>query len=89
MPGSPGVYDTTNVNTPAGTITYRHVGPNYSGSGTVWMVGLLMSKTIADQQTETYTWLGQKISNENYFRPGQFVTKVKSVRPTPRSCRNG
>ena len=40
------------------------------------MVGLLMSKTIGDQQTETYSWAGQKISNENYFRPGQFLLKV-------------
>ncbi len=75
-PGGPGVYDTTTVNSPAGTTTYRHVGPNYSSSGTVWMVGLLISKTIGDQQIETYSWAGQKISNENYFRPGQFVTKV-------------
>ena len=75
-PGAPGVYDTTIVSTPAGSITYRHVGPNYSSSGTVWMVGLLMSKTVGSVQTENYAWGKQKISSENYFRPGQFVTKV-------------
>ncbi|MES3002317.1 MAG: hypothetical protein V4787_16630, partial [Pseudomonadota bacterium] len=75
-PGAPGNYDTTTVGTPSGTVTYRHIGPNYSSSGTVWMVGLLMSKTIGSVQTETYTWGKQKISSENYLRPGAFVTKV-------------
>lgn len=75
-PGSTSTYDTTTVNSPSGTITYRHIGPNYSSSGTVWMVGLLMSKTTGSAQTETYTWTKQKISSENYFRPGQFVLKV-------------
>jgi len=42
------------------------------------MVGLLMSKTIGSAQTETYTWDKQKISSENYFRPGAFVLKVDS-----------
>lgn len=77
-PGSSNNYDTTTVSTPSGTITYKHVGPNYSTSGSVWMVGLLMSKSIGSAQTETYTWDKQKISNENYFRPGAFVTKVDS-----------
>ena len=77
-PGSRNTYDTTTVTTPTGTITYQHVGPNYSSSGTVWMVGLLMSKKTGNTQTETYTWDKQKISNENYFRPGAFVTKVDS-----------
>jgi len=75
-PGSYYTYDTTTVTSPSGTITYRHVGPNYSNSGTVWMVGLLMSKTIGNIQTETYTWDKQKISSENNFRPGAFVLKV-------------
>ena len=75
-PGSYYNYDTTTVNSPSGTITYRHVGPNYSNSGTVWMVGLLMSKTIGNNQTETYTWDKQKIASENNFRPGAFVLKV-------------
>lgn len=77
-PGSLSNYDTTTVSTPTGTITYKHVGPNYSTSGSVWMVGLLMSKSIGSTQTESYTWDKQKISNENYFRPGAFVTKVDS-----------
>lgn len=77
-PGGPGAYDTTRVSTPSGTIAYQHIGPNYSSSGTVWMVGLLMSKQIGSAQTETYTWAKQKISSENYFRPGAFVTKVDS-----------
>ncbi|WP_110382383.1 Ig-like domain repeat protein [Nitrosomonas ureae] len=74
-PGSFDVPDITTVNSPSGVITYRHIGPNYSSSGTVWMVGLLISKTIGSLQTETYTWHRQKISNENYFRPGIFLTK--------------
>ncbi|MBA2674407.1 MAG: RHS repeat protein [Ramlibacter sp.] len=39
------------------------------------MVGLLTSRSDAEQ-TENYTWTKQEISNETYFRPGQFVTKV-------------
>jgi YD repeat-containing protein len=75
-PGSPNVYDTTTVNSPDGTTTYRHIGPNYSSSGTVWMVGLLMSKQVGSRQTETNTWGKQKISSQNNMRPGAFVTKV-------------
>ena len=75
-PGNINVYDTTRVDGPDGTTTYRHVGPNYSTSGTVWMVGLLMSKAIENVQTETYTWDKQMISDQNYFRPGAFVAKV-------------
>lgn len=75
-PGSPGAYDTTTVSTPSGTITYQHVGPNYSASGTVWMVGLLVSRQVGSVQTETNTWTKQKISSQNNFRPGAFVLKV-------------
>ncbi len=75
-PGGPGSYDTTTVNAPDGPTVYRHIGPNYSSSGTVWMVGLLASKTIGSLQSETYTWGKQKISSENNFRPGAFVLKV-------------
>lgn len=75
-PGRPGAHDVTTVNTPSGTVTYRHIGPNYSSSGSVWMVGLLASKSLGSSQTETYTWGKQKISSENNFRPGAFATKV-------------
>ncbi|MDD5295495.1 MAG: hypothetical protein PHU46_01175 [Rhodocyclaceae bacterium] len=76
-PGNYGVYDTTTVYSPAGTTVYQHIGPNYSISGgSVWMVGLLVSKQIGNAQTETYTWTKQKLSSETYFRPGAFVTKV-------------
>lgn len=75
-PGAPNVLDATTVAGPSGTTTYRHVGPNYTLSGTVWTVGLLMSKQIGSLQTETYTWDKQQISPENYFRPGAFVLKV-------------
>lgn len=79
-PGATGSLDTTTVDQPgtAGTITYRHVGPNFVSSGTVWMVGLLMSKQTGSVQTETYTWDKQKISSENFLRPGAFVLKVDS-----------
>lgn len=82
-PGGLNQYDTTTVTTPTGTITYQHVGPNYSRTGTVWMVGLLMSKKTGNLQTETYNWDKQKISSENYFRPGAFVTKIDSDTNAP------
>lgn len=75
-PGSFNVYDTTTVTTPSGTIVYKHIGPNYSSSGTVWMVGLLMSKQIGSIHTETNTWTKQKVSSQNNMRPGAFLTKV-------------
>lgn len=75
-PGASASFDTTTVNGPAGATVYKHVGPNYSTSGTVWMVGLLMSKTIGGLQSETYTWGKQSISNQNNLRPGQFLLKV-------------
>ncbi len=75
-PGNAGQLDTTVVKGPDGDTTYKHVGPNYVSSGNVWMVGLLMSKTVGSQLTESYTWGKQKISSENYVRPGEFVIKV-------------
>lgn len=75
-PGAPNVFDTTTVTSPDGTTTYRHLGPNYSSSGSVWMVGLLMSKQIGSAQSESYTWGKQRISPQNNMRPGAFVLKV-------------
>ncbi|QTN30475.1 RHS repeat protein [Rhodoferax sp. AJA081-3] len=75
-PGGPGSLDTTTINSPSGTEVYRHIGPNYVSSGTVWTVGLLKSKTIGSLQTETYSWDKQKISSENFLRPGIFNLKV-------------
>ena len=72
-PGSSGSYDTTVVDTPSGAITYRHVGPNYATSGSVWMVGLLMQKQIGNVQTETYGWTPQVISTQQLKRPGAWV----------------
>ncbi len=69
-PGSIGNYDTTTVNTPSGTVTYRHVGPNYASSGSLWRVGLLMQKQIGVVQTETYDWTPQIISSQDFKRPG-------------------
>ena len=70
--GTIGVPDTTTIKTPSGTITYRHIGTNYFDShiNDIWMIGLLVSKTISNVQTETYTWDKLKISNENDFHPG-------------------
>ncbi|MBV8619167.1 MAG: RHS repeat protein [Curvibacter sp.] len=76
QPGAAGRYDTTTVHAPSGMITYSHVGPNFSSSGTVWRVGLLMLKSIGSLQTETYNWVPIKISSQNNFRPGAFVLKV-------------
>jgi YD repeat-containing protein len=72
-PGSFGVYDTTAVSTPKGPITYRHVGPNYATSGSLWMVGLLMQKQVDNYQNETYAWTGQVVSNQQYKRPGAWL----------------
>lgn len=69
-----GVNDKTVVTTPVGTITYVHVGANTVTSGSIWKVGLLLSKQEGSR-TETLTWTKQKISNETYLRPGQFVTQ--------------
>lgn len=74
-PGGPGSLDATTVTSPAGTTTYKHIGPNYAGPGTVWKVGLLVEKRIGSTQLEQYTWQGQQISSETYVRPGAFVTK--------------
>lgn len=79
-PGGSEQYDTTTVTSPYATTVYRHIGPNYhSGSGTVWMVGLLMEKRIGSSQVETYTWDKQQISSELNFRPGLFVGKFDPV----------
>jgi len=70
-----GVYDTTKMTAPDGTVTtYKHYGPRYTsnGNGTVWMVGLLMSKDIGGKQQETYTWSKQRISGEKYYRLGAY-----------------
>ncbi|MBS0433473.1 MAG: RHS repeat-associated core domain-containing protein [Proteobacteria bacterium] len=75
-PGSANVYDTTSVTTPAGNITYRHVGANYATSGSVWRIGLLMQKTIGSLQTENYTWGSQQISAENNLRQGAFPSRI-------------
>ena len=75
-PGSANVYDTTTAVTPAGTITYKHIGANYATSGSVWRVGLLMEKSTAGLQTETYSWSSQKISDENNWREGAFRTRL-------------
>lgn len=75
-PGGSGSYDETTVDSPAGNITYKHIGPLYAGPGKVWMVGLLVEKRVGSIQTEKYEWEGQKISSETYLRPGAFVTKV-------------
>jgi YD repeat-containing protein len=66
-----GGYDVTTVALPAGagTDTYRHFGYCSVGQGTVWMIGLLYQKTSNDQ-TETYQWSSQVISNESLTRPG-------------------
>ncbi len=65
-----GINDKTTVNTPSGTITYEHIGYNTVGVGTYWQFGLLVSKQSGSEQTETYTWTSQTISNQSNVRPG-------------------
>jgi len=64
------INDTTTAITPSGTITYQHVGYNTVGVGTYWKFGLLVSKQIGSEQTETYTWTNQTISDQDNIRPG-------------------
>lgn len=73
VPGGSSVYDTTTINSPSGIVIYRHVGPNFASSGTLWMVGLLMEKRIGTTQVETYTWSPQTISYQRYKRPGAWL----------------
>jgi YD repeat-containing protein len=75
-PGSYGVYDATSVSGPEGTVIYHHVGPNYAQLGSVWQIGLLMSKTLGTVQSEVYTWGKIKISNQINMRPGAFSVKT-------------
>ena len=75
-PGNLNQYDRTVVNTPSGSITYKHIGPNYASSGMVWAIGLLVEKTLGSLQTETYQWDKIFIASENNFRPGAFALKV-------------
>lgn len=75
-PGGSGALDTTTVASPSGTIVYKHFGPGYAGPGSIWKVGLLAEKRIGTEQVEQYVWEKQTISNETYFRPGAFLTKV-------------
>ena len=73
-PGAIGSYDTTTVNAPSGTTVYKHAGPNYAPSGSLWMVGLLMQKQVGASQTETYGWTPQGISPQQLKRPGAWLS---------------
>lgn len=73
-----GNYDTTTVTTPKGNITYEHIGVNTVSNGDVWKIGLLVSKKIGSDQTETYVYNSQKISNQNNQRIGLFNNKIDS-----------
>ncbi|MCX7069372.1 MAG: DUF6531 domain-containing protein [Gammaproteobacteria bacterium] len=72
LPGSANAYDTTTVDGPSGSTIYKHVGANNSITGKVWTVGLLISKTVNNIQTESYIWEPQQISPELYRRPGAY-----------------
>jgi YD repeat-containing protein len=61
-PGGTGSYDMTTVNSPLGTITYKHFGFNTVGPGTTWKIGLLAERATSNLQTETYSWDKQQIS---------------------------
>ena len=82
-PGSGSNYDKTVVSGPSGTTTYTHFGPANAGNGTVWRIGTLLSKTIGNQQTETYTWSPQQIATENLMRLGAYAPKADSVTNVP------
>lgn len=79
-PGGFGVNDQTVVNTPAGSITYQHVGAGTVGSGNVWRIGLLLKTVVGGVQTEDYAWEANatSLSSESNSRPGNFSSKVDS-----------
>jgi YD repeat-containing protein len=71
-PGKGNSYDSTTVSMSNGTrINYRHIGVNSVGYGTVWKVGLLVSKSISGNgsQEERYSWTDMLVSSQNYCRP--------------------
>jgi YD repeat-containing protein len=75
---SNGNEDTTTVNTPSGTNTYKHWGPNGVGNGEVWKIGLLTSKTISNVQSESYSWSNVFVVDEPNSREGLFSSKQDS-----------
>jgi YD repeat-containing protein len=50
--------DTTTISDPCSrTITYKHYGYGYNNAyGSVWKIGLVMSKSISGEETTNYTW---------------------------------
>jgi RHS repeat-associated protein len=78
-PGYATTFDTTTVNTPTGTITYRHYGANLAGVGNVWRIGLLAEKVTGAEQTEALEWGSQVISNERNVRTGAFTVSDPGV----------
>lgn len=72
---SVGAYDVTTEVSPAGTTTYQHYGYQTVSNGSVWMIGLLASKSIGGLQTETYSWNKQLLSNETLKRQSVYGVK--------------
>jgi hypothetical protein len=70
-----GELDTTIVDGPSGRTEYKHIGPNYATSGSLWTIGLLRSKTIGNTQTESYTWDKLRISGQRIAKGTGFYTK--------------
>ncbi|MBL1277617.1 MAG: RHS repeat protein [Ectothiorhodospiraceae bacterium] len=76
-PGS--AFDKTEISTPNGDIEYQHYGARAAdndGINSLWKVGVLLKKSIGDIQVETYAWSGQRISDENYFRPKRILSNA-------------
>jgi hypothetical protein len=64
--------DTTTIQAPDGTYTYKHYGADGAVTGEVWRVGLLREKQVTGggtTQREIYDWVGRRISNETYNGP--------------------
>lgn len=72
---SVGAYDVTTEVSPAGTTTYNHYGYQTVSNGSVWMIGLLASKSIGGIQSESYSWDKQLLSNETMIRPSVYGSK--------------
>lgn len=79
--GGAGEYDTTLVNGPDGTTTYKFMGPRYvmryrnlsDGPGSAgyqdnaWQVGQLMAKTDPSGTTETYVWKPRVLTDRQFI----------------------
>lgn len=79
--------DKTTITAPNGRYEYQHFGYSGNFSGTVWKIGLMISRETFDQagvlvEQEINDWGSQVISGENYWH-GRSVSKVDNDTVAP------